>query len=163
MEIERKFLVKELPDLSAIKPIRYERYFLSSDAVLQERIQRKGEKYEIETKRVVEGLGGVMVSKKQKSSLTKEQFEDLKQGKEDRGIVRDSYNISLNPNISIKIYHDKYKGLVRAEVEFISEEDAKRYIPESWMGKEITSNPLGMDAKLVELTEKEFQLLLSSN
>ncbi|MDR2901763.1 MAG: hypothetical protein LBU87_01455, partial [Lactobacillales bacterium] len=49
-EIERKFLIKKLPDLGRITPVRYERYFLSDDGIRQVRIQKTGDKYELETK-----------------------------------------------------------------------------------------------------------------
>ncbi len=160
MEIERKFLIEKMPDLSTLKPIHYERYFIRSDESVQERIQRKGEKCEIEVKTVVPGAGNFLMHKKEKRSLTEEQFEILKQGKEDRGIVRDSYQVSINPNISIKVYHGKFELLVRAEVEFESEEAASSYIPESWMGKEITNFSLGMDSKLIEMSAQDFEVML---
>ncbi len=156
MEIERKFLVKELPDLSGIKSIPYERYYLRVDEKLEERIQKKGDKYELETKEVKSSLERT----KDKKDISKEEFEELKRGKENEGIIREGYNLSSNPNISIKIYHGKFEGLVRAEVEFKSTEESENYNPESWMGKEITQTDLGRDAKLLCLTNEEFQSLL---
>jgi len=45
-EIERKFLVKKLPDLSNKDSINYERYFLKIESDYEERIQKKGGVYE---------------------------------------------------------------------------------------------------------------------
>ncbi len=50
VELERKYLVKNLPDLSNIIPIRYERYFLSDNIEKQIKLQKKDDSYEIETK-----------------------------------------------------------------------------------------------------------------
>jgi CYTH domain-containing protein len=40
-EIERKFLIKDIPILDDIEPIRYERYFLSNFNDSEVRIQKK--------------------------------------------------------------------------------------------------------------------------
>lgn len=156
MEIERKFLVKELPDLSDIKPVRYERYYLNKDGPSVERIQKKGDRYEFESKKTISPLE----HDKQKRYINQDEFEHLRKGKEADGIVRDGYMLSTNPEVSIKIYHDRFEGFVRAEVEFSSKEAAEAYVPESWMGAEITTSPLGADARLLHLTKDEFLSLL---
>jgi adenylate cyclase len=156
MEIERKFLVKELPDLSDIKPVRYERYYLNKDGQSVERIQKKGDRYEFETKKTISPLE----HEKQKRYISQDEFEQLREGKEADGIVRDGYMLSANPEVSIKIYHGRFEGLVRAEVEFSSKEEAGVYVPENWMGTEITTSPLGADARLLHITRDEFPSLL---
>lgn len=156
MEIERKFLVKELPDLSGIAPIRYERYYITKDGPLVERIQKKGDKYEFESKKTISPLE----HDKNKRYITQEEFEHLRRGKEEEGIIRDGYLLSENPEVSVKIYHGRLEGLARAEVEFSSKEEAEAYIPESWMGEEITTSPLGADARLLHLSSQEFASLL---
>jgi adenylate cyclase len=156
MEIERKFLIKELPDLSGIKPIGYERYYIKKDGESVERIQKKGDCYEYETKRSISHLE----HKKEKRKITQEEFEELRRGKEQEGILRDSYLLSSNPDVSIKIYQGKFEGLARVEIEFASKEEAEEYIPKSWMGAEITVSPLGADARLLHLSRDEFLSLL---
>jgi len=160
MEIERKFLVKNMPDISGIQPVYYERYFLKIEDGYQERIQRKGDRYEFETKKLVPSIGNVSHHEKTRDQITEKEFERLKEGKENLGIMRDGYFLSKNPDISIKIYRGKYEGLVRAEVEFDSEKEARDYQPEPWMGEEITNSPLGMDSRLLHLTTDEFRDLL---
>jgi len=156
MEIERKFLVKELPDLLDIKPVRYERYYLKKDEPLVERIQRKGDRYEFESKKTISPLE----HEKQKRYISQGEFERLREGKEAEGIIRDGYTLSEDPEVSIKIYHERFEGLIRAEVEFSSKETAEAYIPDSWMGAEVTISPLGADARLLHLTRDEFSSLL---
>jgi CYTH domain-containing protein len=74
----------------------------------------------------------------------------------DKVIIRERYDVSNKPKISIQIYHGKYEGLVRAEVEFDSEEEARSFKPLNWMGIEMTDLPIARDAKLSTLTETEF-------
>jgi len=92
--------------------------------------------------------------------ITEEEFEFLKP-KNGRAIIRDSYIISKNPEVSIKIYHGEYEGLIRAEVEFALEEEAEKFKPFNWMGKEITDSVLGRDSKLLDLSVVEFRKLLN--
>lgn len=144
MEIERKFLVKELPDLSGIPLIRYERYYLLISGNTEERIQKTNNRFTFERKTRVDNLTRSTEIKE----LTETEFEEMKAGTR-KSIIRDSY--SLNPSLSIKVYHGDYEGLVRAEVEFLSTDEAKNYTQEQWMGNEITNSPIGKDSSLLRL------------
>ena len=153
-EIERKFLIESMPDLGNIKPQIYERHFLSRNPSSEIRIQKKGEKYEFERKEKINNL----MSKKDKFEITKEKFFKLKENS--KGIIsRESYLLSKNPEISIKIYHGKFEGLKRVEVEFENEVEAHEFKPLVWFGKEITDSPLGSDSKLADLSKIEFENL----
>jgi CYTH domain-containing protein len=156
-EIERKFLVTTMPDLTGQEPIRYERYYLNRSDNVEERIQKKGDTYEYEKKEKVSDLE----HKKETRSITQEEFESLRAGTSD-AIIRDSFKVSNNPDITIKVYHGKYEGLIRAEVEFDSLESAEAFIPSEWMGKEITGTPLGKDSGLLDLSEEQFKEMLHS-
>lgn len=153
MEIERKFLIKKLPDISGITPIRYERYFLKNEDGIEERVQKKGNKYEYESKRLISELERT----RDKKEISEEEFEKLKL-KGGEAIIRDGY--ALDDRVSIKIYHGRFAGLKRAEIEFGTVEEAKEYQPESWMGKEITATPLAKDSTLLRLSPAEFQSIL---
>ena len=154
-EIERKFLVKKLPDLNDIRPFRYERYYLERGKGVEVRIQFVNGKYEWEKKFEKSALE----RSTEKKEISKSQFNALKR-KATGAIIRDSYQLSQKPKTSIKIYSGRFEGLVRAEVEFDSIEEAKEFQPPEWMGKEITQSPLGRDAKLLDLTQEEFEKLL---
>jgi hypothetical protein len=56
MEIERKFLVKKLPDLSNIDPVRFERYYLNVSDNIEERIQNTNGRYTYEKKVAIDEL-----------------------------------------------------------------------------------------------------------
>lgn len=154
-EIERKFLVKKLPDLSRLKPYHYERYYLERGKGAEERIQFVNGKYEWEKKIEKSALE----RSTEKKEISKSQFNALKM-KAAEAIIRDSYQFSEGPKVSIKIYSGRFEGLVRAEIEFESIEEAKKFQPPEWMGKEITQSSLGRDAKLLDLAQEEFVNLL---
>ena len=144
MEIERKFLVKKLPDLSGVESVDYERYYLSVSDGVEERIQKTGDTYSYERKTSVDAL----TRSTELRHISKTEFDDLRQNTT-KAILRQSY--SLSSSLSIKIYHGDYEGLIRAEIEFSSLEEAKAYQPEPWMGREITNTPLGRDSSLLKL------------
>ena len=150
-EIERKFFVKKLPELSNVTPIRYERYFLRRDGGEEERITKSGDRYTYEHKVEISSLERT----RDKRAIMEEEFERLKQSASEV-IERDRYDISDNPKISIQIYKGRFEGLIRAEIEFPSEEAAKAFVPLEWMGEEMTGLPIARDSKLLDLSSDEF-------
>jgi CYTH domain-containing protein len=154
-EIERKFMVRTMPDLSGIEAVPYERYILFSGKGFGLRIQNKAGKFEIERK----SDESETFRNSQIIEITQDEFDALKKNAIGE-TVRDGYTLSTNPYISIKIYRGKFEGLRRAEVQFANEEEANNFKPLAWMGQEITDSPLGKDAKLAMLTGEEFQSLL---
>ncbi|MEY4602349.1 MAG: hypothetical protein RL292_290 [Candidatus Parcubacteria bacterium] len=151
-EIERKFFVKEMPDLSGITPLHYERYFLLRGDGREIRISKVNDLYFYEDKSEVSALERI----RSKKEITEQEFEKFRQDASE-AIIRERYDISSNPDISIQIYHGKFEGLIRVEVEFNSEDEAKAFIPLFWMGKEMTGLPIARDSKLLDLTNNEFK------
>ena len=154
-EIERKFYVKTMPDLSGIKPQKYERYFLERGKGTEIRISKVDDSYKYELKREISALERT----REKREITKEEFDRLKQGSHE-AIIRDRYNIPSDHDstheIAVQIYHGRFEGLIRAEVEFETQEDAEAFVPLPWMGEEMTGLPIARDSKLLDLTEEEF-------
>lgn len=155
-EIERKYLIKQMPNLKNIKPIRYERYYINDNIDNQIRVQKKDEKFELETKSKISDIE----YKKEKQEITEQEFLKLIKNCK-KVIIRDSYLINENPNITIKIYHETYKGLVRAEVELSNEDEYRNFEIPEWFGKDITNTELGMDARLIKLDRANFLEILT--
>lgn len=157
-EIERKFILKELPEFIVTAPLRYERHYLYTGNGIELRIQRKGDLFELE--RTIESSEHGRDT--HKIQISSHEFDILK--KISLGsIVRESYLVE-DPNyyVSVKLYHERFEGLIRAEVEFDSEEDADEFIPYDWFGEEITDSPLGRDSKLLSVSDEEFKNLLKT-
>jgi len=149
-EIERKFLVKEMPNLDGFKPLSYERYFLFKNRFVEIRVQKRGDIYEFERKENQNNLS----TKKIKFEISRDEFLKLKENSVNF-IRRKSYIISKNPSITIKVYDEKHCDLRRIEVEFDSELDAEKFVPLKWFGKKITNSKLGRDSKLIDLSKEE--------
>jgi adenylate cyclase len=156
-EIERKWLVKAMPDLSGVSPVQHERYFLYNQDGVEMRIQKEGDVFTFERK----SDGYTLTSEKIKFDISSAEFETLKQSAIKK-ILRTNYVLQKEPEISLKVYHGDYEGLVRVEVEFNSEEEAQSYTPPAWFGREITDSPLGRDKKLAGLGQEEFRSLLAT-
>ena len=154
-EIERKFFVKNMPDLTGITPQQYERYFLERGNGKEIRITRVDATYKYESKTELSALERTRDVK----TITKEEFDRLK-GNSTDSILRTRYIISSQPNITIQVYHGRFEGLVRAEVEFDSEADAIAFKPLAWMGDEMTDLPIARDGKLIGLSDQEFKSFL---
>lgn len=154
-EIEKKYLVKQMPNLKNIKPIRYERYYINDNIDNQIRVQKKADKFILETKTKISD----MECKKEKQEITEKEFLKLIKDCK-KVIIRDSYLINEKPNITIKIYQGTYKGLIRAEVEFNNEYEYNNFEIPGWFGKDITNTELGMDARLIKLDREDFLEIL---
>jgi CYTH domain-containing protein len=154
--ITRKFLVKKLPDLSKLNKISSSRFYLyiSEDTVI--RIQNTSGKYELERKFDKSDL----VREEQKIEIEQREFEYLSKLSE-KHTSRDSYFIMDKSNIILRIYHEDYEGLVRAEASFLSVKEAEMFVPLGWFDKEITNSQLAKERTLLSLSKKDFQKLLS--
>lgn len=155
--ITRKFLIKRSPKLVNSEKTVYERYylFITDDTVI--RVQKVGNKYEIERKANKDNL----VRESQKIEITAKEFDQLAK-QSDKKIVRDSYKISSNPDVYLRLYREDFEGLIRAEVNFNTKEEADSFIPPGWFGIEITGTPLSQDGNLLRISRKEFKNLLEN-
>ena len=157
-EIERKFLIADMPSLKGIRKISQERYFIQRSELFEEEMKRKGLFFSYESK--------FAISKKEKirerTFVSKSEFERLKvQGTD--VIRRDSYALTKkSPVVSIKKYLNNYSGLVLAEVLFDTVKEMEMFTPFEWMGVEVTDTSIGKDSRLIDLSRDEFKRILAS-
>lgn len=157
-EIDRKFLIQEMPRLTGRRSVLYERYFLQHGDIVEERIQKCGNEYEYEIKTAISPRERI----REKNQITEREFNKLK-AKSSKSIVRESYLLSKkNPRVSINKYKGDYKGFDFAEVEFDNKEDSESFEPLPWMGTEITNTPLGRDSWLLSLDREHFLKILDT-
>ena len=138
-EIERKFLVRKMPDdLTSYSSNEISQgYLVSLDDGTQVRLRRKGHGYSLTFKR---GRGGVR--EEREVELTVAQFDALWPATEGKRLVKTRYEIPLGDRVvEIDVYHDRHEGLVVAEVEFDDEESARNFQPPDWLGADVTGDP----------------------
>lgn len=143
--LTRRYIINSLDGLNLSEPIRYERYYIDDNLRVQKRDN-------ICQKEILDNDNNVIA----KIDISENEFLNLKERSYSE-IIRDSYVLLNNDNISIKKYLGKYEGLFRVEVKFDSIDDMNSYNKEIWMGEEITNSPLAFDKNLSKLSESDFR------
>ena len=133
MEIERKYLLKQLPEHLETYPHRHlEQGYLCTAPVV--RIRKDDDRYELTYK-----SGGMMVREEYNLLLTREAYEHLKTKIDGRLITKKRYLIPYDGyTIELDIFENDLAPLVLAEVEFETEEAANQFTPPEWFGKDVT-------------------------
>lgn len=143
MEIERKYLIEDpgkLPPNYQDFPFHeIEQAYLCTNPVV--RIRREGEQYYLTYKGK-----GLLAREEYNLPLTKEAYEHLLPKADGIILQKRRINIPLirdsSPRheltIELDIFSGEYQGLILAEVEFPSIEEAERFTPPEWFGRDVT-------------------------
>lgn len=133
MEIERKYLIRHLPDGFRQYPCRHiEQAYLSVNPVV--RVRRDDASYYLTYKGA-----GLMVREEYNLPLTKDAYCHLLKKADGVIITKKRYQIPYQTlTIELDLFEGAYEGLILAEVEFATEEDADHFNPPDWFGEEVT-------------------------
>lgn len=136
LEIERKFLVKELPnDLSKYKCRIIEQGYLNTHPVV--RVRRDNDDYYLTYK------GSGLISREEYNlPLNKESYENLVKKSDGNIITKKRYEIpdGNGYTIELDVFEGLFSGTILAEVEFPSLEEANSYVCPDWFGEDVTNN-----------------------
>lgn len=147
MEIERKFLIKEIPeDLNVTKIREIEQGYLNTAPVV--RIRKDNDQYELTYK-----SKGMMVREEYNMPLTKEAYEHLREKVDGRIIAKTRHEIPIENGLKVEldIFHGDLAPLQLAEVEFPTEEAANAFVPLAWFGEDVTNNPFYHNSNMSKL------------
>lgn len=135
MEIERKYLIKELPqNLDQYPSKEIEQAYLCEEPVV--RIRKSNDKYILTYK-----SKGMMIRQEEEMPLTESAYNHLLEKADGHIISKTRYMIPLDSHtIELDVFHGYMEPLIMAEVEFDSEEDANSFTPPEWFGDEVTYN-----------------------
>lgn len=135
MEIERKYLVPALPaDYQNFPSHAIEQAYLCTEPVV--RIRRQDDDYYLTYK-----SKGLLVREEYNLPLTKESYEHLLEKADGMILTKRRYCIPLDDTgltIELDVFSGAYEGLVLAEVEFPTEEDARTFQAPDWFGEDVT-------------------------
>lgn len=138
VEIERKFLIHKLPQdvhKRTSKKIIQGYMAISGDGT--EIRLRKKENVHYQTAKCGKGLKRHEIE----AELTKAQFDIFWPLTEGKRVEKIRYEIPYGDwIIQLDIYEGSLEGLMTAEVEFQSQEDAEAFTPPEWMGREVTQD-----------------------
>lgn len=136
IEIERKFLVKEIPDnLDTYERIDMTQGYLNTSPVV--RVRKENDDYILTYKG-----SGLLSHSEYNLPLNKEAFEHLLKKCDGIIISKSRYKIPIENNLTAEL--DIFKGdldsLKLVEVEFDSVEEADNFAPPEWFGEDVTTD-----------------------
>ena len=137
MEVERKFLVGEPPDLDGAESDEIEQGYLAIGSEGEVRVRRKGEKLVLTAKR-----GSGLSREEAEVELDRASFDELWELTEGRRLRKRRHVIPHGElKIELDVYEGDLEGLRVAEIEFSSEDEANGFDPPDWIGEEVTGDP----------------------
>lgn len=134
MEIERKFLVKTLPEhLSQYQSHAIEQAYLCTEPVV--RVRRQDDTYYLTYKG-----SGLMIREEYNLPLTKDAYAHLLEKADGNVLTKRRYLVPLSDGLKaeLDIFEGKFEGLMLVEVEFPDEKAAQTFHAPEWFGKEVT-------------------------
>ena len=136
IEIERKFLVKKIPDnLDTYERIDMTQGYLNTAPVV--RVRKENDDYVLTYKG-----SGLLSHSEYNLPLNKEAFEHLLKKCDGIIISKSRYKIPLENNLiaELDIFKGDLDSLKLVEVEFDSVEEANNFTPPEWFGEDVTTD-----------------------
>lgn len=145
MEIEKKYLVKYLPDhLEQYDKWEIEQAYLCSDPTI--RVRKKNDEYILTYKsRAIPDFDPagekLCVAQEVELPLTRSAYESLKEKREGRCISKTRYRIPFGKyTIELDVFHGELDSFLLAEVEFDSLEEGQSFEPPEWFDKDVSGD-----------------------
>jgi adenylate cyclase len=136
MEVERKFLVPRPPELSGTQFAEIEQGYLATGDEQEVRLRRKDDQLLLTAKR-----GSGLSRDEVEVELDHQDFARLWELTDGRRLRKRRHVLSQDGlRIEIDVYEGDLEGLVVAEIEFDSEEEATEFDPPGWLGEEVTTD-----------------------
>lgn len=151
MEIERKFLVRELPaDLENFKHSEIIQAYISFSPTI--RLRKADDKYFLTCK-----TKGNLAREEWEITISAEDFNRLWGKTEASAIEKTRYYIDISDGLvaELDIYHGFLSDLLTVEVEFDSVSDAESFQAPSWFGLDVTYDSRYKNSRLSQMTDSE--------
>ena len=164
MEIERKFLVNKIPEnIEHYRKIEIEQGYVSTKPTI--RIRKSDEKYILTVKSksgVCKNEGDPIVNNELETEITEKEYESLKEKLVKRMLRKTRYIIPLEDGLKVEldIFKDRLEGLVFAEIEFTSIEEANSFNKPKWLGRGVSDDRRYRNSEIIRLdkyNEKYFK------
>ena len=144
MEIERKYLLDQLPEnLTSYPCKKIEQGYLSTEPVV--RIRRSDDEYYLTYKGK-----GLMAREEYNLPLNPSSYEHLLPKADGICISKKRYLIPWDPyTIELDVFEKSLAPLIIAEVEFPSIEEANAFTPPDWFDQDVTKDPAYHNSNLI--------------
>lgn len=166
MEIERKFLIKKLPEnLEQYSCHHLEQVYLSTNPVIRVRKKQPVTPSMASDKThyiLTVKSSGLMTRQEFEMELNEEEYQNLLSKGESNTISKKRYEIPLENNLTLEldVFDRTFEGLILGEIEFAGEDDAKKYNPSDLMGKEVTFDSRFHNSTMSKMSQEEISDLI---
>lgn len=158
MEIERKYLVRELPaNLDSYPHVEIEQGYLCTSPTL--RIRKAGDAYILTVKEKVITDSSALHNREEEFSLSADKYELMKAKCDGRMVSKTRYRIDLrrsegdgmysNLVAELDIFHGHNEGLRLVEVEFPDTATADSFVKPDWFGEDVSKDKRYRNSALV--------------
>lgn len=159
MEIERKFLVKSIPENPKQYPhSELEQGYLATKGTTV-RIRRDGDRYLLTIKKKTKDLGpeaDALARIEIEEEIGEDLYRRLSVYTETPMLRKTRYRIPYGAyTIELDIYHGVLEGLATAEIEFPTVEEALTAIIPDWFGEDVSADRRYKNSHLAALTSLE--------
>ena len=158
MEIERKFLVKYVPDnISEYVHHEVSQGYIYTSPVI--RIRRSDGRFYLTVK-----SDGFLKREEFEIDITEEAFKDLSLKCEGNIISKTRYKIPLEDGLTaeLDVFHGAFEGLMYVEVEFPTEEAANSFIVPDYFGRDVTESEGYQNSTLSAMDKDEIRRFLEN-
>ena len=135
MEIERKYLITHIPfDIAGYPFHQIEQAYLSTAPVV--RVRQEDDTYYLTYK-----SKGLLAREEYNLPLNEAAYHHLISKADGIILTKKRYKRQLEGSalqVELDVFSGTYEGLMLAEVEFSSVEEAEAFIPPSWFGRDVT-------------------------
>lgn len=147
MEIERKYLIKELPaNLDTYDYHIIEQAYLTTEPTI--RVRKEDEKYYMTYKG-----SGLLSREEYNLPLTEEAYATLKSKADGNIITKKRHLIPYGKyTIELDVFEEPFAPMIVAEVEFPSEDEANSFAAPDWFGTDVTDRPEYKNSYLSRIT-----------
>ena len=140
MEIERKFLVSNLPDsLDQYPHVEIEQGYLASSPTI--RIRRFGSSHILTVKEHLPQEGAI-VNREEEFDMAESTYRQLLPKCDGRVLTKTRYRIPLDNGLvaELDIFSGRHQGLILVEVEFPDIDAATAFMPPAWFGQDVSAD-----------------------
>lgn len=165
MEIEKKYLIKSIPDnLDNYRHYDIEQAYISASPAI--RVRKKGVYLDgnLSPTYILTVKGKGLIKREEfELTLEKNEYDNLLKKAEGNVITKCRYLIPLTEGLSLEldIFEGIFKGLVMGEIEFPDEDSAKKYNPPAFIGKEVTFDERFHNSVMSTMSEADISDLLA--
>lgn len=160
MEIERKFLIKNIPDnLKSNINFEIEQAYLADSPVvrIRKRISDDKEEYFLTVK-----SSGMLAREEVETLITKSAYNNFKLEAKGNVITKQRYILPISDGLKaeLDIFNGVFKGVVMVEVEFPDEEASKKFTPPDYFADEVTFDSRFHNSRMSSMSKEEISDLI---